>query len=85
MINFEINMNGDSAENIFKQQVAIRDAADALLKALEDGIPHGRNYQTAEEGTYENDHKMVKGFIKMVAEIEMESTVAALRAQDAME
>ena len=47
-MNRVVNLNGNSAEALINEQRAIMDAADELLKALSQAIPHGRDYQTYE-------------------------------------
>lgn len=44
-----ININGDTRETLISQQNKIRHAATALLVALCESSPHGRNYPGADE------------------------------------
>ena len=46
-----INMNGDNAAELYRQNEAVYNAAETLLKALSGAHPHGRNWQTAPGGT----------------------------------
>jgi hypothetical protein len=49
----QVNMNGTSVKELQEQQHAIFCAAYDLRVALRENGPHGRDYQTAEPGTYE--------------------------------
>lgn len=51
MIYPQVNINGTSAEELIAQQVAVINAADALLSALRQAMPHGRDYQTHKDPT----------------------------------
>lgn len=42
-------MNGDTADTLFQQNIAVMEAARALLTALSKAAPHGRNYQTLDD------------------------------------
>jgi len=39
-----VHANGTSKEELVQQHLDIMEAATALLKALEEGMPHGRDY-----------------------------------------
>lgn len=64
-----VNLNGATRESLISQYVAVRDAADALLKALGEAFPHGRDYQTAHPGTWEGDRKAWENYCRSVATI----------------
>lgn len=44
-----INLNGTGAEDLLRQHLAVRDAAAALLKALDAAFPNGRDFQTVSD------------------------------------
>lgn len=48
----QINMNGSSKESLMTQVLAAADACHNLLSVLAEMRPHGRDYQTAPEGSY---------------------------------
>jgi len=52
-INPIVNINGDSIVTLFNQQQAIREAWEALMQALREAHPHGRNFQCNPKGDYE--------------------------------
>lgn len=43
------NLNGASREALVEQRRAIYDRIGELLKAVRDGMPHGRDYQLAKD------------------------------------
>lgn len=52
-MNFQMNLNGNTPDDIRKHLIAVGDAAQALEKAivaLRAEVFHGRNYQTLEGG-----------------------------------
>ncbi len=48
-----VNINGTVAGQLLFQQRNVADKLRELKKAYIDAAPHGRDYQTAPEGTYE--------------------------------
>ena len=50
MLNSRLNNNGSPAAMLGGQQQAVTTAARALIIALRDALPHGRDYQTAPNG-----------------------------------
>ncbi len=58
-----INMNGSTKADTMARYIAALDAIDAAMKALQEIKPHGRDYQTAPMGEYENDmNKWINDF-----------------------
>jgi len=45
----KVNLNGTSAKALTAQVVAVREALEALDKALAEASPHGRDYQLQPE------------------------------------
>lgn len=46
----KININGDTKKTLLQQQKLIIAAAENLIDVLNAATPHGRNYQTVENG-----------------------------------
>lgn len=42
-----VNMNGATAKSLVEQHVAVLNAIDATVDAMQAAFPHGRDYQTA--------------------------------------
>ena len=51
----QINNNGDTRSELTTQQRLVHNAANALLAALRDAMPNGRNYQTCDPDIYQVD------------------------------
>lgn len=49
-MNFQVNLNGSSAERLAELHLAVLHAAQALDAALGQACPHGRDYQTLPNG-----------------------------------
>ena len=48
-----VNINGTSAEELLNQLQGASEAISIAFKALQEAYPHGRDYQTAPQGTYQ--------------------------------
>lgn len=48
-----VNLNGTTRERLVHQQQEVINACDVLLKAMNEAMPHGRDYQLQGPGTYE--------------------------------
>jgi hypothetical protein len=64
-----VNLNGSSATSLIEDTRKAYNAAQALLTALSDMNPHGRDYQTAPAGTYERARQQHSLRIDAVNEI----------------
>lgn len=50
-----VNNNGTTKMQLVEQRLTVVNAIEAAMKALQEMKPHGRDYQTAPEGRYEED------------------------------
>lgn len=64
-----VNINGTSREALVKQASDVIDAAKALLDALGQACPHGRDYQTAPVGSCNLDRRQWEQWVAHVAHI----------------
>lgn len=48
-----INMNGDSASELYRLNCAAHEAVINAITAVQNAAPHGRNYQTMPQGSYQ--------------------------------
>lgn len=51
-----INLNGTDAKDLLQQNVDVLTALEALREAMAKAAPHGRDYQTMPDGSYERAH-----------------------------
>jgi len=69
-----VHANGTSKEALVRQHLAVMEAATALLMALEEGTPHGRDYP---RGGHREAHdawwERVEAVERLRADIEMQA------------
>ena len=65
-----VNLNGDNSATLIKQQYAVIKAAQALLKAMREASPHGRNYQCNPDGDYYAAYKQHAADTRSVVAVE---------------
>lgn len=86
MLSLRYNLNGDDAETLMRQLDAVRKASKALQEAIGAATPHGRNYQTVEDGEAicTEDRRRMAGYWRQAETIanEAENTMLALLKDD---
>lgn len=78
---FKINLNGDSSATIANQQMAVYKAANELIEALRQTMPHGRNYQTCEDGAYDSDRRDLLEAIESVTAVADAAIIGSKRVR----
>jgi len=68
----KINLNGTSKEDLLRQCLQAVGALDEALAALREMTPHGRDYQTANSGTFELAAAQHRSRIERVTEVRRE-------------
>jgi len=69
-----VHSNGTSKEDLVQQHLDIMEAATALLKALHEGTPHGRDYPRGNHGTaHDAWWKRVEAVERLRSDIEMQA------------
>lgn len=84
-LQFEINMNGDSATTLIEQYRAIRLKAVDLAESMAAMRPHERNYQTVSDPyqMHNVDRDMWEEMIRVVSDIADVSDDAQMKAHNA--
>ena len=76
-----VNLNGTSREALVEQQMDVVTAADALIKAMANAMPHPRDFQTTAPGTYEAARDAYAARLELVLRIRDEMEQHALDIQ----
>lgn len=70
MIVPQVNLNGSSKQDLLDQQEGVYYAAIALIEKLAAAAPHGRDYQTMPEGSYQLARKKWEEQLKQAMNIQ---------------
>lgn len=67
-----VNLNGTSAEALLEQSINVSLALHKALEAMGHAAPHGRDYQTAQPGSYERARDAFSRRLLVVATLRQE-------------
>lgn len=77
-----VNINGTSGDALMAHYIKTLDAIHALQGIMREGMPHGRDYQTAEPGIYETAREQHSEMLNELSAIESRVTTIALAVQE---
>jgi hypothetical protein len=77
-----LNWNGTDGDVLMAHYIKTLDALHTLQGLMREGTPHGRDYQTAEPGTYEKAREQHSEMLNELSDIETRITSIAIGVQE---